>query len=75
MRLYMTSPNALRNLKLYVLHQHWGKNYGDVLRYLELAVTAGDAILVSDQTDQDTYRRWGWQCFEVMEAEDKFIVY
>jgi len=71
----MTSPETLRDLKSYIGHQHWGKNYGDVLRFLEVVVTAGDAVLVSDQIDQDIYRRWGWQCFEVMETEDKLIVY
>jgi hypothetical protein len=75
MRLYMTSPDALRGLKLYVLHQHWGKNYADVLRYLDLAVAAGDAVLVSDHTDQSAYRSWGWLSFEVMETEDRLTFY
>ena len=71
----MTSPDALRGLKLYVLHQHWGKNYADVLRYLDLAVAAGDAVLVSDRTDQDAYRNCGWLSFAVMETEDRLSLY
>jgi hypothetical protein len=71
----MTSPDALRGLQSYILHPHWAKDYEDVLRYIEQAVTGGNAVLVTRQTDQDVYRRSGWQTFEVMERGEKLILY
>ncbi len=64
----MASPEALQGLELYVRHPHWGQDYEDALRYLEQAVRCNDAVLVTEQTDQDVYRLWGWRSFAAMES-------
>lgn len=69
----MASPGAWRGIELYAQHPCWGKDYGDVLRFIDETVRQNDAVLVTEETDQRVYRRRGWQCFAVMELDDRFI--
>jgi len=63
--MYSLSPVARRGLNELARNDAWGCDYDRCLRFLEAAVSAGEAVVITEAESRNVRERDDWQRLEV----------